>query len=287
MFKGDMIKKREQAIVKVWSAIEEHGGQTLLSTGITGDDARLAKAVVESGVKLLEPNHPALALARGHKGVTTMHDAENIRHEIDIHEMAKVVRGVRNTIGRDPYITVGIPGGFTEVIPVELTDKDFMLMSHSGADGLHTHKSNFEDLEELVEKAHKYGLTVDAYIGHPDDLHTFGIPARTPEEVAQVAKRMEEIGVDMIGLMTGMSYEGVGAGEIPSIIKERLHALVSSVKVPTLAEGGINIENSKAFRETGVHILVVGTAIDDMVKTAAQEAVSHFINQKTKEALSK
>ncbi|MGN7396705.1 hypothetical protein [Peribacillus frigoritolerans] len=81
--------------------------------------------------------------------------------------------------------------------------------------------------------------------------------------------------------MTGMSYEGVGAGDIPNIIKEHLNALVLSVKVPTLAEGGINIPNSKAFKETGVHILVVGTAIDDMVKTAAQEAVSHFINQKS------
>ncbi|MDN4562897.1 hypothetical protein QTL91_24475, partial [Salmonella enterica subsp. enterica serovar Typhimurium] len=60
-----------------------------------------------------------------------------------------------------------------------------------------------------VNLAHQYGLTVDAYIGHPDDLHTFGIPARTPEEVASVAKRMQDIGVDMIGLMTGMSYEGV------------------------------------------------------------------------------
>lgn len=278
MFKGDMNQKRQQAISKVWEAIEAHGGQTLLSTGITGDDARLAKAVVDSGVKLLEPNHPAVALARGHKGVTTMHDAENIRHEIDLKEMVKVVKGVRNTVGSGPFITIGIPGGFTEVIPVELENDDFRLMSVNGADGLHTHKSNLEDLEEVVKQAHKYGLTVDAYIGHPDDLHTFGIPAETPEEVAAVAKRMEKIGVDMIGLMTGMSYEGVAAGEIPNTIKERLHALVSSVKVPTLAEGGINIENSKAFRDTGVHIIVVGTAFDDVVKKAAQGVAERFIH---------
>lgn len=277
MFRGDMKQKRENAMKKVWNAIEEHGGQTILSTGITGDDARLAKAVVDIGVKLLEPNHPAIALARGYKGVTTMHDAENIRHEIDIHEMAKVVRGVRNTVGSEPFITVGIPGGFTEVIPVELEDKHFSLMSTSGADGLHTHKSDLHDLEELVQKAHKYGLTVDAYIGHPDDLHTFGIPAETPEDVAAIARQMEEIGVDMIGLMTGMSYEGVKAGEIPNVIKERLHALVSTVKVPTLAEGGINLTNREAFRNTGVNILVVGTALDDVVSKAAQEIVQKFI----------
>ncbi|MDI4702801.1 hypothetical protein MJI37_32330, partial [Salmonella enterica subsp. enterica serovar Cerro] len=45
--------------------------------------ARLAKAVCEAGVKLLEPNHPALALARGHKGVSNMHAAEQIRHLVN------------------------------------------------------------------------------------------------------------------------------------------------------------------------------------------------------------
>lgn len=129
----------------------------------------------------------------------------------------------------------------------------------------------------MIDLAHKYGLTVDAYIGHPDDLHTFGLPARTPEEVALVAKRMQDMGVDMIGLMTGMSYEGVAAGEIPQIIKDRLHALVNAVDVPTLAEGGINVHNAQAFRDTGVDILVVGTAIDNMVQAAAKEAVLPFI----------
>lgn len=121
---------------KVYKAIENGNGHTILSTGITGDDARLAKAVVDTGVTMLEPNHPALALARGYKGVTSMHDAEQIRH-------------------------------------------------------------------------------------------TFGLPARTPEEVAKVA------------------------GQIPTVLKERLCALAESVNVPTLAEGGINLTNYKAFKETG------------------------------------
>lgn len=51
MFKGDMERKRKIAIEKVWKTIEEHNGQTILSTGITGGDARMAKAVVEAGVK--------------------------------------------------------------------------------------------------------------------------------------------------------------------------------------------------------------------------------------------
>ncbi len=277
MFKGDMEKKRLIAMQKVKNAIELHNGQTLLSTGITGDDARLAKAVCDAGVKLLEPNHPALALARGHSGVTNMHDAEQIRHEITNSQMAEAVSGVKNVVNDDVFITVGISGGFTEILPVQLLDKHFIEIAHAGADGLHTHKSNWEDLEAIVNAAHKFGLVVDAYIGHPDDLHTFGMPAKTPEEVSKVAKKMELIGVDMIGLMTGMSYEGVSAGDIPQEIKERLKALVSSVSVPTLAEGGINLKNAIAFRETGVNILVVGTAIDNIVCTAAKSAVLPFI----------
>jgi len=277
MIHADMKRKMDIARLKVINAIKEHGGTTLLSTGITGDDARMAKAAVDAGVKLLEPNHPAVLLARGYKGITSMHKAELFRHEIPVSEMAKVTSGVRAVVGPDIFITVGIPGGFTELVPTILTDDDFKLISASGADGLHTHKTSFEDLGELVEKAHYYGLLVDAYIGRSTDLHPFGIPADTPDEVAKVAKEMERIGTDFIGLMTGMSYEGVAAGEIPEIIRERLRALVETVRVPTLAEGGINVNNQKAFRNTGVNILVVGTAIDDMARNAVKEAVKTFL----------
>ena len=82
---------------------------------------------------------------------------------------------------------------------------------------------------------------------------------------------------DMIGLMTGMSYEGVAAGEIHPEVKERLCALVESVSVPTLAEGGINATNFRAFKDTKVNILVIGTSIDNMVKKAAQDAVREFL----------
>ncbi len=40
-------------------------------------------------------------------------------------------------------------------------DEDFYNIARAGADGLHTHKITFEDLEEWVIKAHKYGLLVD------------------------------------------------------------------------------------------------------------------------------
>lgn len=277
MFQNDMNRKMMFSMNKVKKAIEKGNGHTILSTGITGDDARMAKAAVDAGVTMLEPNHPAVVLARGYKGITSMHEAEKIRHEITIDQMAEVTQGVRNVVGNDIYITVGIPGGFTEIIPTPISEEDFLKISRAGADGLHTHKSSLYDLEELVKAAHKYGLCVDAYIGLPTDLHTFGISAEKPEEVAKVAKQMESIGTDMIGLMTGMSYEGVAAGQIPNVLKERLCAMVEAVKVPTLAEGGINLDNFKALTETGVNILVIGTSIDGMAGKAIAQAVQTFL----------
>lgn len=279
MITNDMKKKLQLGMKKVYNALQANNGFTILSTGITGDDARLARAVCEAGVKMIEPNHPAVALARGHKGVTTMHAAEQVRHEITVSQMAEVTQGIRNVVADDIYITVGVPGGFTEVLPTILKEEDFWLMANSGADGLHTHKSSLEDLEELVKMAHKYGLLVDAYIGHPSDLHTFGLPAGSPEEVAKVAKDMEAIGVDMIGMMSGMSYEGVKADGIHPEMEERLIAMVEAVKVPTLAEGGINLQNFAAFKKTGVNILVIGTSIDNVIEKAAQDTVEVFLHK--------
>jgi len=274
-----MLNRRLAGKAKVMAALEAGDGYTILSTGITGDDARLAKAVVDAGVKMLEPNHPALALARGHKGVTSMHAAEKIRYEITIDQMVEVTRGVRNVVPDDVFITVGIPGGFTEVMPIELSDADFAKIALAGADGLHVHKSSMQDLEAFVNASHRAGLLVDAYIGMSSDLHTFGIAADTAEDVYKVAKQMESVGTDMIGLMTGMSYDGVDAGEIHPVVKERIIALTEAVKVPTLAEGGINFNNYKAFIDTKVNILVIGTSIDKIIEKAAQDAVRQFMKR--------
>ncbi|HAF62838.1 MAG TPA: histidine biosynthesis protein [Anaerolineaceae bacterium] len=279
MIVGDMYQKREAGRKKVLAAIAAHGGTTLLSTGITGDDARMALAAVEAGARLIEPNHPALALARGYKGVTNMHAAENLRHEIKMEQMAEVVNGIRNVVGPDIYITVGVPGTFAEVVPTYLSDSDMAMLARAGADGLHTHKSTIEDLKAVIELGHKNGLLIDAYIASPRDRHLFGIPADKPSDVAEIAKQMQDVGTDFIGLMTGMSYEGVAAGEIAPEVRKRLDALLGAVTVPTIAEGGINTDNFKAFIGTGVNIIVVGTAIDDLAKAGVRQAVTTLLNQ--------
>ena len=55
--------------------------------------------------------------------------------------------------------------------------------------------------------------------------------------------------------------------------------MVETVKVPTLGEGGINLTNYQAFKDTGVNILVIGTSIDKMVEKAAKDAIGSFLNE--------
>ena len=271
-------QRRQRAMSLVRAAIVAHGGTTLLSTGITGDDARIARAAVAGGARMLEPNHPAVALRSGLRGVRSMHEAEAVRHLVPIPLMADVVRGVRAAVGPDIVITVGIPGAFEEVEQVTVRDVDLQLIADAGADGLHTHKADLHDLADWVMRAHALGLFVDAYIAHPNDRHRFGIPAAAPSDVAATVAEMRAMGVDLIGLMTGLSYEGVEAGAIPGGVRDRLLALVAAAAdTPSIAEGGINPQNWAAVKATGVSVIVVGTAFDDIAASAVTDSVARLL----------
>jgi hypothetical protein len=194
--------------------------------------------------------------------------------------MADVVRGVRAVVGPEIVITVGIPGAFEEVEVTHVSDADMALIADAGTDGLHTHKADLADLAAWVQRAHAAGLFVDAYIAHPDDRHRFGIPAGTNDDVARTVGAMRAMDVDLIGLMTGLSYEGVHAGAIPTRVRERLEALVGAAQdTPTIAEGGINPDNWAPVRATGVNVIVVGTALDDIAAEAIAASVAGFLTR--------
>jgi thiamine monophosphate synthase len=270
----DMKNRRKKAMNKIHKAINEHGGTTLISTGITGNECRLAKAVVDIGVKLLEVNHPSVALSEGYRGVTTMKEAEKIRHEISLEKMANIVKGLRNVVGNDVFITVGAPGTFNESVCTPFLDENASILSRAGADGLHVHKLTLNEIQDITTVAHKNGLVVDAYIA---STPKGGIPASTLEDVEKVAKSMEEVGVDVIGLMTGESYGGNRTKKFSSSIYDRLKVLIDTVNTPTIAEGGINLHNYQEFREAGVDIIVIGTALDNIAKEAVAKAAKKFI----------
>lgn len=61
---------------------------------------------------------------------------------------------VVSSVGPDIYITAGVPGSFTEVAPIELSDSDFKALAEPGADEIHCHKSNLEDLQDVVNITH-------------------------------------------------------------------------------------------------------------------------------------
>lgn len=277
MYTHDMQQRRKRGLAKVMAAIEAHGGTTLLSTGITGDDGRMAMAAVEAGALLLEPNHPSVCLARGIHAVKTLNEAEKIRHELPMELMVEVTAGIRRVVGPDVFLTCGFPGGFTETEPTPVYEEDLIALAQAGMDGVHCHKSSLEDLQEMTEMAHRCGLLVDAYISVPDDPLNLGIPAATPADVAAVARDMEQMGVDMIGIMSGMTYVGAKAGQMAPDVAERIKVLIDTVSVPTLAEGGINLTNFKAFKQSGVNIIVVGTSFDDLAKEAVAGAVKTYL----------
>lgn len=278
MITGDMRLKRDLAMRKLREAIELHAGTTVAVSGCV-DDPRFGLAAVEAGARILEPNHGERALALGYKGAKTMHDTVPIRHEIPLEEMAKAIRGLRNVVGAEIFIFVGVPGNFTELVPLMMTEEKAEMLAYAGADGLHTHKSTLKDVHDIVDLGHRMGLLVDAYIADPTDPYPFGIPARTPQDVARVAGEMEQVGVDVIGLVTNMSYSGAGAGNLDPYVEERLRAMVATVSVPTAVEGGINVSNHRAFRETGVNILIAGTSVTDAAREGVRRAVAALLTQ--------
>lgn len=266
--------KCTRSIEKIQKAISEHR-PTLMVGGIIASTPAIAKTAVDAGLRLLEPNHPAVGLTRGFfPGVTTMNEAEAVRYKLPYEIMLDTVRGLRNMIGEVPYICVGIPGVFTEKSPIRLTEDIIYRFSEAGADGFHQHKSSLEDIEELTTAAHKAGMILDAYI---DEDGLLGLQARDNDEVREHAKNLEKIGVDMIGIMSSSLYKGASSGELNSRYVGRLDTLVKTVNVPRIAEGGINLDNVHSILNHGIDIFVISTSIDDYIKASVSDVITKFL----------
>jgi len=175
------------------------------------------------------------------------------------------------------FITVGVAGLFTEHVPVIFPEEHAFALSVAGADCLHVHKAGTEDLEEVVRIAHQYGLLVEAYITHTmsqdnivrvssnsTSVEYLGIPTETPSDAVRIAKWMQDIGVDLIGVVTGMVYQ-VGAGGIADLVLDRVDAVVNAVDVPVVLEGGLNLDNWKVAKEHNVDVIMISTSIEYML----------------------
>lgn len=250
------------------AAIIKENKPSLMLGGFMATDMRCAKAAYEGGCRIFESNHPAMALQMGLKGVTTMGAAEKIRHLVPIERMVTACEGLRAVVGEDVFITVAARGTFTEEAVTPFTFEDALLLANAGADCLHTHKSDIEDVRDITNIAHAAGLLCEAYI---DSTGTFGVQANTEEELIQAIKDYEDAGVDIIGLETGMIYQGLNSSGFNEEFLKRVKVFIDNCHAFTSLEGGIKEGNIMAAKKLGFDILVMSTAMDDAIRNVTKE----------------
>lgn len=282
---GDMVIRRKYGMAKVQKAIEEDGGTTLMSAGLTSIVAGiLGIAAAQAGAKIFEISPNGIALDLGLEGLNNRPDARKISYRVPTETIAQRVAGFRAVLGDDIVITVGTSGLWTYLSPCPFTDEDAYQLAAAGADCLHVHKTTLEDYASIAEIAHRFGLLVEAYIGEPEEVNVtghlgfLGVPAATPSEVSRCVSDLEQAGIDLVGLLTGKTYMGLKSGEILPEERERISALTESATKPTILEGGITPQNAKAYKETGVNIIVVGTAFDQICQKVVGETVRKLLS---------
>ncbi len=249
-------------------------GTGLMLGGLMGTDMRIANAAYEGGCRIFEPNHPAMALQMGLHGVTTMNEAEAVRHLVPIERMTTAVEGLRALFGDDIFITCAVRGAFTEMVPVPFTQEDAYKLAYAGADCVHSHKSSIEDVWMLTDYAHNAGLLCEAYISTDD---TFGVQAPTDELLLKAIKDYEEAGVDLLGLCSGMIYQGQGATGFSEECLHRIDLFVNNVSVFKVLEGGIKPGNISAVKKLGFDILVMSTALDNIAQAVTTATVKELL----------
>ena len=99
-----------------------------------------------------------------------------------------------------------------------------------------------------------------------------GVSAATIEE----AKKAERDGADYIG--TGAVFPNKTKDDAPSITKEDLKEITESINIPTVAIGGITLENASQLKDTGIAGLSVVSAImsSDNPKKSSEELLNIF-----------
>lgn len=272
----NMEHRLEIARSKIQKLIKRGNGSTLNIAGLPG--LRSFKPLVEAGVGMFEVVHPAstilMAIAFGGKQMSSV--AVPPFGKLPHSEYIRWIGCHRYMLGNDVYL-MGLPEeGLVALYQDPLSDDYLLSMSQAGLDQLHLHKPTLEDYEGAIKMCHRNGLLCDAYISDPSDNNNMGVPARTVEDVSGIAKKLEKAGADLVGLMTGMTYQGLKAKEVSPELKERLEALSGAVDVPTITEGGVNPTNYKAVKETGVNVITIATALIEISDNAVLNTIKRL-----------
>lgn len=250
---------------------------TLQLGGVAATDPRFATAAVEAGVRVLEPNHTAITCARAKGGLTSMREAYEHKHELEFDAVLEVVSTIRSVIPEYIFIISAAPGTFDEVEP-QFEEWQAHKLSEAGADGLFIEKDDYNEVERLTRIAHKAGLLVQAgFQLRTGEMKTAVIPIESPSESRQAARRLLDIGVDIVGMRFSGIFKSLDAGVIAPEELECLSGLASEVPGATVVYAGVNASNLPAVAETGVKMVGIASAVDDLVYKAMVEAINQLL----------
>ena len=272
---------------KIRAAIEADGGTTVYAAHLLPHTAPWLPGVLASGVKMLEITHGSIYFtqqpARRDVAFGGRYETLMASYGVATTELAAAIRRLRPALGPDIFLNVAAAGTFNQIGPARFDEEDAFALSQAGADGIHFHKSDLDELEGLVKIAHAAGLTAEAYV-HRDlgPTHPFsymGLRAETPSDVRAAVGDLEKIGVDIVGLMFSVDpeyYSQVGATDrLPGEVRRRVKALVETATGFTSVEGQITEGNARELRRLGANILVLGTQFD----LAIQEAIGRVVRE--------
>ncbi|MBM4408674.1 MAG: hypothetical protein FJ038_08800 [Chloroflexi bacterium] len=272
---------------KLRAAIDADGGTTVYAAHLLPHAAPWLPGVLASGVKLLEITHGSIYLSqnppRRDVAFGGRYESLMASYGVPASELAARIRQLRPALGPEIFLNVAAGGTFNQIGPAKFDEEGAFLLSQAGADGIHFHKSDLDELEELVEIAHGAGLLAEAYVhrdlGRTHPFSYMGLRAESPADVRRMVKDLEGIGVDIVGLMFSVDpqyYSQVGATDrLPTDVRKRVKALVEAATTFTSVEGQITEGNARELRRLGANILVLGTQFD----LAIQEAIGRVVRE--------
>lgn len=245
--------------------------------GVAATDPRFATVAVEAGVRVLEPNHTAITCARAKGGLTSMREAYQRKHELEFDAVLEVVSTIRSVIPEYVFIISAAPGTFDEIEP-QFEEWQAQKLSEAGADGLFIEKDDYKEVERLTRIAHNAGLLVQAgFQLRTADMKTAVIPIESPAESRQTARHLLDMGVDIVGMRFSGIFKSLDAGAIAPEELECLSGMVSEVPGATVVYAGVNASNLPAVAETGVKMVGIASAVDDLVYKAMGEAINQLL----------
>ncbi len=142
------------------------------------------------------------------------------------------------------------------------------------------------DSVEIARLSHADGVHVGQSDGSPADIRRLmgddfiiGVSARTVDE----ARAAEAAGADYIGV--GAMFPTSTKTNTRHITPEELQKITSSVNIPTVAIGGINRDNMRSLKGTGIAGVALVSAIFSVGDGSAIEAESHRLYAISKEII--